>query len=217
MVSASVLFSATQAASEADPRSHHSEPFRFTVEQYRSLIQTGVIPESPSHELLDGLIVIKDRRDSFKEPLLAHGKRHAAAMMRLSFILGRSIADGHFAQFQLPLICGPSHAPEPDAAILKGTPNDYTDRLPTAADAVALFEVSDSSLDHDTTTKLAVYAEAAIPHYIVVNLRDMTLDHYSSPAKGSYSHLTRLQISDTLHLAIGSTTLKLQATTILPT
>ncbi len=84
-------------------------------------------------------------------------------------------------QTQLPIVCGSSQMPEPDFAVVRGTNADYMDRLPTAADALCIVEVADSSLERDREEKLPAYVHAGVPQYVILNLRNRTAEVHEQP------------------------------------
>lgn len=61
---------------------------------------------------------------------------------------------------QLPLVLGQSTDPQPDLAVIAGSPRGETSPPTTAALAV---EVADTSFKYDTTTKLAIYSAGGSP------------------------------------------------------
>src|SRR6185295_17400065 len=82
------------------------------------------------------------------------------------------------------LAAGPHSEPEPDIAVVLGTPQDYADHHPTIASVVV--EVSDSSLYVDRGIKADIYARAGIPTYWVVNLRHDQIEIFTEPKNGLY-------------------------------
>lgn len=68
-----------------------------------------------------------------------------------------------------PLVVGDDSEPEPDLAIVPGTPRDYPDH-PTSA--LLVVEVSDTTLALDRGQKRRLYAAAGITDYWVLNLVD---------------------------------------------
>src|SRR5262249_6939280 len=80
----------------------------------------------------------------------------------------------------LPLHLGRKSAPEPDLAVVPGTPRDYAEHPITA---LLLVEVSDTSLAFDRRRKGTLYAKAGILDYWIINLVDRRLEVYRSPAK----------------------------------
>ncbi len=47
---------------------------------------------------------------------------------------------------------------------------------------IAVIEVSDSSLAYDRSTKLAIYARAGIPQYLIVNVQHACIEVHEHPA-----------------------------------
>ncbi len=75
--------------------------------------------------------------------------------------------------------------PEPD--ILWVRPKQYRAKHPRPPDVLLLIEVADSSLDDDRTDKAALFAEAGIAEYWIVNLIDRTVEVHRDPAGDRYS------------------------------
>lgn len=159
---------------------HHARLVPLTVEQYDRMIETGTIAEGSPIELLDGFLVLKDRSDRGGD-FMTIGDRHASAVNKVQDALIEIRRSGCFVTIQQPIRLPPSNEPEPDVCVITGKPADYR-RHPTAADVVCLIEVADSSLSHDLTTKLAIYAGAGIRQYVVINLVDDTVMEHVEPA-----------------------------------
>ena len=68
-----------------------------------------------------------------------------------------------------------------------------------------MIEVSDSSLQFDRTTKRRIYALAAIPTYLIVNLPERKLESYCSPDSvlGQYTQHTDFSPGETVRLELG--------------
>jgi hypothetical protein len=181
---------------------------RWSVDEYHKMIDLGLIMEGAPIELIDGMLVYKDRRDSGGSAM-THGPRHqlvVAQLVQLSAVLS---AAGFHLRIQSPVAVGPSHEPEPDGLVLPGRPIDYQGRTPTAREAVLVIEVADSSLDTDRTVKLRMYATAAIPTYWIVNLRDNVIEVYDHPdvLAGSYSNRRDFRRGDKVQLDLPRATL----------
>jgi Uma2 family endonuclease len=152
----------------------------LSVEQYHQMIASGILREGDSIELVDGVLVRKDRADQGGDPM-SHGPRHAFAVKRLQRSLRVVEGAGFHIHCQLPVTLGGIQEPEPDVAIVRGSDDDYRDRHPGAADIAAVIEVADSSLSMDRATKQRLYAAAAIPVYWIVNLVDCQIEVYQDP------------------------------------
>jgi len=170
----------------------------LTVDQYHRMLETGILTEGEPIELLDGLLVRKDRGDESMtvKPL------HASTLSRLLAIV--SSLSGCHLRIRDPITVQPSHEPEPDAAIVRGRPQDYSDRHPGPDDVISVVEISQSSLEHDRSTKLRIYAAAGIAQYVIVNLVDSRVEVYEDPdpEAGGFRQVRLLTAGDRIELRI---------------
>ncbi|MGD0092696.1 MAG: Uma2 family endonuclease [Planctomycetota bacterium] len=177
---------------------------KITVDQYHRMIKTGILREGAPIELLDGLLVYKDRSARRGNPMSV-GELHGVVVTLLGE-LGPLLKhfDCHIRN-QAPISLPPHHEPEPDGAIVKGVPRDYSKRMPGPEDVYCVIEVADSSLDYDRTTKLKTYAKFRIPQYVIINLVEMQIELHEQPipAKGRYAKTTVLKAGETLALLAG--------------
>ena len=155
-------------------------PVRITVEQLQGMIAAGIVPEDATTELLDGVIVAKDR-GNLGDDARRHRPQHAFAIRKLISLAARIERGNRHMQIQLPIVLSDISAPEPDGAIVRATDADYGDRLPAAADATCVIEAAHRSLERDTETKLPLYAAAGIPQYLVVDLRENRVEIHVDP------------------------------------
>jgi Uma2 family endonuclease len=152
------------------------QPFRWTRQRYDQAIEAGVFTTADNVELLDGEVVDK----------MSQNELHAVATTLTSDTLRLAFASGFHIRTQLPLALSLSSEPEPDALVVRGDARSYLAEHPTPG-AVALFvEVADSSLSDDRIRKAALYAEAEILEYWIVNLVDRVLEVHRDPAGGVY-------------------------------
>ena len=84
---------------------------------------------------------------------------------------------------QLPLALDAASEPEPDVAVVAGSPRDYRDAHPSTA--LLIVEVADTSLEFDRTTKASLYARAGIPDYWLVNLVDARVEVHRNPQRST--------------------------------
>ena len=169
----------------------------WTVERYRRAIETGFVPEDASVELIDGFIVHKDRAKAGEDPMTI-GDRHRIAVVRLAQSAQAFERLGAFLQTQQPISLPPANEPEPDGAVVRGGIDDYLDHPPGAADVSSVVEVADSSLSLDVGPKLAAYAAARIPQYVVVDLVNHRVLVHEGPAGSSYERVTPLVSGETI-------------------
>ena len=71
--------------------------------------------------------------------------------------------------------------PEPDVMVVRGDLRQYRDQLPRAEDVGLVVEVADASLSRDQVFKKAIYAQAGIPVYWLVNLLEQRVEEYTAP------------------------------------
>ena len=176
---------------------------RFTFDETIKMIEQGVLPEDATIELLDGALVYRDRFD-LRGSEIVEGVRHNFVVSALADLAFRINTEKRHLRTQGTLVCSPSHAPIPDAAILRGTLRDYRDRLPTAADAYCVVEVADSSYERDTGEKLIGYARAGLAQYVIINLRNRTAEIHTAPeaAAGKFAAVRVIREDESLALRV---------------
>jgi hypothetical protein len=165
----------------------------LSVEQYHRMIDEGILPENTGTELLDGVLVGKDRGDPGGDPMTV-GESHAYVVKQLAYLGLRLDPARMYLQTQQPVVIPDHGEPEPDAAIVK-RPITTTEKA-RAEDVSCVIEVAGTSLERDRTTKLRHYARGGIPQYVILNLQDRTAEEYREPdrATGTYAR-------DTVHSA----------------
>lgn len=176
----------------------------LTVDQYYRMIRLGILREGEATELIDGMLVRKDRSDRGGPPM-AHGPRHALTIKRLPRVLRPVEELGFHLQSQVPVTLSATQEPEPDLAVVRGLPEDYADRHPGPGDVLVAVEVSDSTLEYDRTTKQRLYATAGIGQYWIVNLVENQVEVYDqpSPGEGRYGRRVDHQPGQVVRLRIG--------------
>lgn len=186
----------------------------LSVEQYHSMRETGILDEDAPVELIDGLLVYKDRGGAVPVSPLHTFVTHR--LMRLAPALQER---GCHVRLESPITLPPSHEPEPDGAVIQGRPEDFLERHPGPGDVLCAIEVSDSSLRIDRTTKQGIYAAAGIPQFIVVNLVEGRIEVYEDPnaLEKCYRFVRILHRGDTICLRVpGQGTLDVAVTDWLP-
>ena len=93
------------------------------------------------------MLVYKDRGEGDRP--LTYGPRHAFLIAALMELNGLLKSHGYHIRLQLPLTIRTRHEPEPDGAIVRGTPFDYREQNPIPADCCLVIEGADSSLEGD--------------------------------------------------------------------
>jgi Uma2 family endonuclease len=191
----------------------------LTVDQLNEMINAGIVPAGSSMELIDGILVYKDRSATGNDPM-TYNPKHAGLVRRLVQRLSKwceSDRTGCFVQTQLPVALTAICAPEPDVAIIVGIPDSYANRHPGAGDIAAVVEVADSSLRYDRTTKLRLYSSAGIPTYWIINLPEGKIEVHLRPEiqKGFYSERTEYRPGQSIPLKIGQHVLDVDVAALL--
>jgi len=191
---------------------------RITVDQYESMLTQGVLSSGAPVELLDGLLMRKDRAARGEDPMTV-GTLHRIAIERLQDLRPRFTRYGCRLAVQLPIRLPDWSEPEPDGAVVRGRPEEQADRHPGPDDVLAVLEVSDSSLARDRTVKARIYAVAGIRQYIVVNVADRQVEVHTEPvpSEGRYARRSIRRSRQIVAILVGAQrTLRIKASALLP-
>ena len=142
---------------------------RWTRVEYERMIDAGVFEADERAELIGGEIVVMTPQKSL----------HATGVRLAQDTLSAAFGVGHDVRAQLPLALDPDSEPEPDVAVVSGSPRDYRYAHPTTA--LLVVEVSDTTLGLDRERKSGLYARAGIAEYWIVNLVDGILEVHRDP------------------------------------
>ncbi|MGA7120054.1 MAG: Uma2 family endonuclease [Polyangiaceae bacterium] len=143
--------------------------------EYLKLAETGAF-DGERVELLYGRIVT----------LSPQRERHSYSVTQLTHLLIRAVGDRARIRIQMPFLAPHESVPEPDVAVVP--PGDYLNAHPAVAYLV--IEVADSSLRVDRA-KAALYAEAGVPEYWIVNLVAGFLERHQEPGPEGYGRVTQ--------------------------
>jgi Uma2 family endonuclease len=135
------------------------------------MIRQGILTENDRLELLDGILV---RKMTINPP-------HRLVTQLLDEVLRRVLPEGWHVQTQSPVTLATSE-PEPDGMVVRGGLRDYRDRHPSPSEVALVIEVADATLATDRTFKMALYSQARIAVYWIVNLIDRQIEVYTEPA-----------------------------------
>ena len=162
----------------------------FSLDEYNRLEALGFFIGNKRVELIHGQII----------EMAAKGTAHSFCSTRLNRELLKILEERATLRGQEPIIIPPDSSPEPDYAIVRNHPDDYLSAHPSPSDIFWVIEISDSTLNFDQQVKLALYAEAAISDYWIINLQDKHLEVYSGPYRNpqkNFSYRTkRIFLSD---------------------
>jgi Uma2 family endonuclease len=132
------------------------------------MIDHGLLGEADRVELIDGEILT----------MAPQGTRHAVTIRLVQNALGTVFGHEHVG-VQLPLALDPASEPEPDLAVVPGSPRDHLDAHPDTA--LLVVEVADTTLAFAQRSKGSLYARAGIAEFWIVNVSDGVLEVYRQP------------------------------------
>jgi Uma2 family endonuclease len=155
-------------------------PVVFTRKEYYALGDANLF-RGQRVQLIGGVVV---EESPMMDP------PHATTIRKASRRMEQVFASGYDVRAQLPLDLGLIHEPEPDIAVVTGSPDDYATDHPHAA--VVVIEVADTTLEEDTHAKANLYAAAGIADYWVLDLvnRRLLVFRDPKPAPSEQYHYT---------------------------
>jgi Uma2 family endonuclease len=159
---------------------------RWTRDEYYRMADSGILRPDDRVELIDGEILTMAPQ---KSP-------HATAMQLAYEALREAFGDGFHVRPQLPLALDETNEPEPDLAVVAGSPRDYAEDHPSTA--VLVVEVAETSLGFDRGVKKALYARFGIPEYWIVDLIERLVEVYRSPQGPDYREQRVLTDADSI-------------------
>ena len=151
---------------------------RFTVAEYYAMGDAGILKRKERIELLDGMIL----------QMAPIGNRHLATVDRYTKNFVVVVGDRAIVRVQGSIVLGERSMPEPDLAILRPRSDFYETEAAGPDDVLLLIEVSDSSVDYDRNEKLPRYARAGIPEVWLTVLPERSIEAYTEPMNGVYTH-----------------------------
>jgi len=153
----------------ADPLTILAEPRkkRFTREEYDKMVEIGLL-DGQHVELIDGEII----------QIAPQLNRHAVTVALVDRALRRVVGDEYWVRLQAPINANEDSEPEPDVAVVPGSPRDYSEhpRKP-----LLVVEVSETMYRFDSRNKAGLYASVGIEDYWIVNLNANRLEVYRHP------------------------------------
>ena len=189
----------TQLSSKVTPVYPTEPVFPLTVEQYHTMIETGVLTDDDPVELIEGVLVFH----------MPKNPPHTYVLEAVTETLRPLLPSGWTLRAQEPVTLDDGE-PEPDVVIARGNRRRYRQRHPGPADVGIVIEVSDSTLDRDRGTKLRSYARAGIAEYWIVNVAEQVIEVRTEPlsdgTEPSYRHTRFISAPKTMSLILGGET-----------
>src|SRR5690606_41478239 len=112
---------------------------RITADEYHRMAEVGLLAPDARVELIEGEIIER-------APV---GREHSSVVDQLNRLFVRAVGDDAIVRVQGSIRLGTLSEPEPDLVLLRPSPDFYRSRFATAADALLVIEVSDTTLRYD--------------------------------------------------------------------
>ena len=125
---------------------------------------------------------------------------HAVVVDLLNGALKQVFTVGYAVRIQSPMAVSETSEPEPDALVVEGKSRDFIQDHPTTA--VLAVEVSDSTLASDLGVKVALYAQANVSEYWVIDINARLLHVHRTPIESpalpnGFGYQTTTLLTDT--------------------
>jgi len=150
------------------------------------MIAAGILTDRDRVELLEGCIV----------EMVPQEPPHASTTSSFGNDFVMLFAGRAWIRQQLPITIAPNSEPEPDIAVVQIDANRYRDRHPVPEEVYLLVEVSDSTLKYDRDRKAQVYAQANIPEYWVIDVKQQQVLVFREPGEEGYGVEQVLGVGD---------------------
>lgn len=152
------------------------EHYRFTVEEFHRLEQTGILSREDRIELIEGELVIMP-------PI---GPEHSSHTRSLRELLSRLVPCHLLLCVAEPVTLSEHSEPLPDFSIVQRRTDFYRQGHPTPADVLLIIEVAHSSAEFDMGEKALQYARNGIVEYWVLDVVGAFLQVFTGPAETGY-------------------------------
>lgn len=152
--------------------------YRFSVDEYERMVEASVFDEDARVELIRGEIVAMS-------PI---GEAHVFCLAAVTDAVANAKGRDLLLLVQSPIRLPDGSRPQPDLAIAR--PAGHRRTLPSPPDVLLVAEVADSSLNHDRSVKLPLYAEAGIPEAWLFDVVAEQIERHTEPRQGRYRQIT---------------------------
>ena len=150
--------------------------YRFTVDQYHRMGALGVFQPDCRVELLDGEIFEMTPVDPW----------HAGVVDWLTERFVLALGGRAVVRVQNPIGLDDRSEPQPDLILLQPQRDFYRRAHPGPGHAFLVIEVANTSLRHDRSRKLPLYARADVREVWIVNRSADAIEVFGEPFRSGY-------------------------------
>jgi Uma2 family endonuclease len=150
---------------------------RFTVADYRRMVEAGILREDALVELIRGQVVDLGRVSAPRLGMINRFGRLLPALLKVRGTLS----------IHNPVQLDDISEPRPDIAILRFRADDYASALPVADEVLMIIKVFYTMLEEHRSINPSLYAESGIPECWLVNLSERPVQVYREPVGSRYN------------------------------
>lgn len=167
-----------------------AEPLKklFTVSEYHTMAEAGILKEDDRVELIEGVI--------WQMPPI--GSPHAGGVNRLTALFTSLLGKRAVVSVQNPAWLSDFSEPQPDLLLLRFRDDFYAGEHPRPEDILLLIEVADSSLEFDRGTKAGLYSRHGISEVWLQDLRNKAILVHRDPSPQGYRDVKILRRGERL-------------------
>ncbi len=155
---------------------------KWTLDDYHNMINTGILDDRQVEFILGDIV------DMSPEKPLHHYTNHNVVKYLRSLLQDKAeVMEAH------PITLTNSE-PKPDVEIVRCPQELYLDHHPYPEDIYWIIEIADTTSSKDLGIKKQMYAQANIPEYWVIDLKNTILRVFRQPHQDNYQ--TELEFQD---------------------
>ncbi len=166
------------------------KPRLITVSEYDRMIEAGIYTENDRIELLNGEIV----------EIMPKGPKHSVFNDLVVDLFTKTFGEKVYVRSQNPIMLDNLSEPEPDIVLAKPPRKRYLENHPTPNDILLVMEISDTTLGYDRDNKAIAYSRNGIQQYLLLNLKNETLEDYREPNADGYGAKRTYRSGDVFNL-----------------
>ena len=154
---------------------------KFTVEQFHTMVEAGILSEDERVELVRGEII----------EMAAIGIKYAACRRRLNNFLHQKLGNKVIISIQNSVVLNEISELQPDVALLKSREDFYSSAHPHPIDVFLILVVADSTIKYDREVIIPLYAEDGVIEVWLVDINDECVEVYREPVNGKYQKVEK--------------------------
>lgn len=151
------------------------QPYRFTVDDYYRMGESGILGPEDRVQLIDGKILRMS-------PI---GRRHGGCVKRLVRHF-KKLGDQVDLSIQDPLHVDDFNEPQPDFMLLKPREDVYSDAHPVPQDVLLLAQAADATLKVELAFSPAYYARHGVCEFWIIDVIGQTIHVFRQPRGEEY-------------------------------